>query len=575
MQGRIVYTVFKELDFGTSLTAGPYADSGIAQAFRDAVRGGTQESLAQTDFAPYGPSYDDQADFIASPIIEAGQLRGVWIFQIPIDQINSVMTSEQQWKQVGLGDSGETYLVGPDKTLRNISHFQIEDPDGYQTGLKSAGVAPVLLETRAKGSGIGLQPVNTPGVVTALTGKDGFAIFPDYRGVPVLSAYGPLDIAGLEWVILSEIDEAEAVGPAHEWFDDILFNAFGFAGLITAVSCLIGDWFAGSVSRPMLSLARELRYVGDEADLTRKAEINREDEIGVMAHALNAMQAKFQAAIIKITDSSDSDSSSSTQLSAITSRSRASVSRQQSETDQLATSREEMAATAQEIANSSNHASSAADEAQKATEEGREVVSISTDSIRRLARDLADSAAQVEKLRQDSEAIGGVLDVIRGVAEQTNLLALNAAIEAARAGEQGRGFAVVADEVRTLASRTQQSTEEIQQMIEQVQDGANQEAQSMTKSHDRADRGAQQAVETDTTLDCVSEAIQRMNEMIYQVASAAEQQSAVAVQMSQGVQTIVQTGEETLQNAEQTSQASNALSQLAIDLKTLVMQFRI
>ncbi|MEN8179851.1 MAG: methyl-accepting chemotaxis protein [Pseudomonadota bacterium] len=574
--GRIIYSVFKELDYGTSLRNGPYANSGIAQAFQNALSGRFQDTLVQTDFAPYAPSYDDQAAFIASPITDAGQLIGVLIFQIPIDQINKVMTSDQQWKQVGLGNSGETYLVGPDKTLRNMSRFQIEDPDGYREALRTGGLTPAVVDMiAAKGSGIGLQPVNTAGAAEALSGQSGFDIFPDYRGVPVLSAYSPVKIVGLDWAILSEIDAAEAYGPAQRLFDSILTNAIVITILVIIISCLIGYWFAGSVSRPMLTIARELRHIGDEADLTRKVAIDRKDEIGSMANALNEMQDKFRVALIKIAESSDSVSSSSTELTAITTQSHTSISQQQAETDQLATAMEEMASTAQEIASSTNYASTAASDAQAATEKGRTVVSVTTDSIRRLAQELTASASKVERLKQDSEAIGSVLDVIRGVAEQTNLLALNAAIEAARAGEQGRGFAVVADEVRTLASRTQQSTEEIQKMIEHVQEGADQVAQSMIQSHDQADQGVNQAAKTDTALDAISEAIQRMNEMIYQVASAADEQSTVALQMSRSVQNIAQTGNETLQGADHATQASDSLSQLAVDLKALVNRFRI
>ena len=203
------------------------------------------------------------------------------------------------------------------------------------------------------------------------------------------------------------------------------------------------------------------------------------------------------------------------------------------------------------------------------------MVSITTHNIRDLARELTESASRVERLKQDSLAIGGVLDVIRGVAEQTNLLALNAAIEAARAGEQGRGFAVVADEVRTLASRTQQSTEEIQQMILQLQNGADLVATDMLQSHERADQGVKQATEADAALDAIAAAIQCVNERIFQVASAAEEQSAVAQEMSRGVQSIAQSATETLQGAEHTAQASDSLSGLAVELKKMVERFRI
>jgi PAS domain S-box-containing protein len=215
--GRIVYSVFKEIDFGTSLNNGPHRDSNLALAFRSAVAADAASFTKLVDYAPYEPSYDAPAAFIASPIFDGANLVGVLALQLPIDRINDVMTSHRRWSEVGLGSSGETYLVGSDYKLRNQSRFLIEDKDNYLTLISQTGMPEIdVSKIRKFGTSIGLQKVETAGTKAALQGERGTATFLDYRGVPVLSAYKPLEIGGLRWAIMSEIDEAEALAPATD-----------------------------------------------------------------------------------------------------------------------------------------------------------------------------------------------------------------------------------------------------------------------------------------------------------------------------------------------------------------------
>jgi len=574
-QGRVVYSVFKEVDFGTSLLNGPYANSGLGEAFRAATALNDPSGVVQTDYAVYRPSYDDQAAFIASPIVADGKTKGVLVFQIPIAEINDVMTSGGEWQKVGLGQTGETYLVGPDRTLRSASRSQIEDPQAYLAALRAAGVTGSVLEhIETFGSGVGLQPVDTLGANEALQGKSGFAIFDDYRGGTVLSAYAPLDIHGLEWGILSEIDRDEAFAPAEAMVADIALQTGILVTVIIALGVGVGIWFANSLSRPLAYLTGEIKSIAEHSDLTRQLALERKDELGDIADALNGMFVQFREALKLISHSSEQLSSASTELSVTTGQTRSVTAQQQAEADQMATAVEQMAATATEVAQSAGSASAGADEANSAVEEGRGLVSATHATIAELANEVASVNEVVARLKGDSEAIGGVLDVIRSVAEQTNLLALNAAIEAARAGEQGRGFAVVADEVRTLASRTQSSTEEIQQMIERVQTGADRAARGMTQSREQAERSVTQSNEADMALTRISEAIKRMNDMNHQIASAAEEQSSVSAEVSSSVHSIARASAETNASANQIAQSSEALNQVAVGLHDLVERFK-
>ncbi|WP_375709491.1 methyl-accepting chemotaxis protein [Pseudomonas sp. NCCP-436] len=234
-----------------------------------------------------------------------------------------------------------------------------------------------------------------------------------------------------------------------------------------------------------------------------------------------------------------------------------------------------MSATAQEVARSAAAAVNSAQSVNQETVNGRELVETQVEAIRKLAGEIDQSVAVINQLASDSAAISQVLDVIKGIAEQTNLLALNAAIEAARAGEQGRGFAVVADEVRNLAKRTQHSTEEIETMIARLQGGVDAAVQTMSSSHQMADATVSQSAQVQQALENILAAVGIIVDQNQQIAAAAEQQTAVAHDIDRNIVEINHTGERTAQGASQTEQASHELSELVTRLKQLIGAFRV
>lgn len=299
--GSIVYSVFKEVDYGTSLLDGPHSNSALAEVFRAARDSDSIDSVHIVDFSRYEPSYNGQASFIASPIYRNGEKIGVLAFQMPVDRINNLMTDNKGWQQVGLGLSGESYLIANDGTLRNQSRFLIEQPENYLKSLLKQGVDPARVEEIATlNTSIGLQRVDTLGVKRALAGDTGTEIIEDYRGISVLSAFKPLNIDGLDWVILSEIDEAEAFAELSRLQYQIVL-----AGVVLLLLFGMLAWkLSSSITRP-LSQLRESANKLAAGRLEQPVVCASSDEVGDLADSFDAMRLELMHSFKAIQQKND------------------------------------------------------------------------------------------------------------------------------------------------------------------------------------------------------------------------------------------------------------------------------
>lgn len=330
-----------------------------------------------------------------------------------------------------------------------------------------------------------------------------------------------------------------------------------------------------------MSVIRSINVVANAAtqlaggDLTARVELTTRDEMSAIGRSFNNMSQSFRDLVSQVMASSAQVATAAEELSAITRDTTSGIAQQQAETSQVAAATNEMSATVQEVATSAQGAFGASQDATSEAREGERVVHNTIEQINALAGRIQSSAETIQALEADSESIGSVVDVIRSIAEQTNLLALNAAIEAARAGEQGRGFAVVADEVRNLASKTQASTREIQTIVEKLQTAARCAVTEMNQSRDQANRGVQAASEAGVSLQKITAAVGVISDMNTHIASAAEEQSAVAEEINRNIFNIAQITEQNATGANQTSVASQELAQLASGLQEVVSRFRV
>ncbi len=495
--GDIVYSVYKELDFTTSLKDGPYAGTNFGRVFREVNNSNDPHYVKLEDFEPYPPSYEGAASFIASSIYDGAEKVGVLLFQMPIDKINQVMTSDNDWKSVGLGESGETYIVGKDLEMRSQSRFLIEDSAGYFAMMKRLGTNQGLLNTiEAKGSTILLQKVETKGTRAAVSGSTNVEIFPDYRDVRVLSAYAPLGIKDVEWSIMAEIDEEEVMRPVAALSRQMYIIAGGLIALIVGLGYLV----------------------------TRIT--------GKVTNVIKGM-------VTSLTESSTQIASASTEVSSSSQSLAEGTSEQASSIEETSASMEEMSSTTKQNAENAKEASQLAAQCNQTAVMGSESVGEMNNAM--------------QDINASSKKISDIIKVIDGIAFQTNLLALNAAVEAARAGEHGKGFAVVAEEVRNLAQRSATAAKDTAVLIEDSVGKADEGTRLSGKCNEVLSEIVTKVKKVTTLIeeistaseeqrngiDQVGRAIVEMDKVTQQNAANAEETSAASEEMSAQAQSLM------------------------------------
>jgi methyl-accepting chemotaxis protein len=630
--GNIVYTVFKELDFATSLVNGPYARTRLGDAFRQSWSLDKPGMVALSEFGEYLPSYNDQAAFLGTPIFEGSRKIGVLIVQVPIDKINSVMTHEGMWKERGLGDSGETYLVSAtDGTPRSIARLAAEDISAYARSVGDAGFAKGLVNAvAAKGTSIGLVPIKTQATREVFEkGATGFGVYPNYAEAPVLGAYAPLSVLGLKWAIVAEIRASEAFAPVAAVREKVVVWSTGIAAALLAVGLLIAFSLLRSVTRPITRMQATVAAIAD-GDLAARSRLGGDDEFGQLSRAfddllddrvarladaerenedLNNSVVQLLQAVAQLSNKdltakapvtanvigtvSDSINllahetgrvlSEVTSIAAQVKLSTERVKRQgESVTATAAAERSDVERASENLANASKvmtqvaelaaASNRAAEQATSSTVSALSAVNETVKGMEGIRESIAEAEKRIKRLGERSQEITGVVNLINTIAERTHVLALNASMQAAAAGDAGRGFAVVAEEVQRLAESSRQATQQIAQLVNNIQIETADTINTVNKTISQVVSGSALAAKSGQQMRETQQSTASLVELVKRITSSAQVQMKIATELRNRVHQI---GASTEKTAAEILLQSEATADLAKSADRLVESVRV
>lgn len=631
--GFVVYTYFKELDYGTNLRSGPWAQTGLGQSFSKAMAAKNADEVLITDYAPYRPSYDDQASFVSTPIVEDGKTIGVFVVQLPVDRVNQIMTFDGHWTDVGLGESGETYLVGVDKTPRSISRFMKQNSAGFvemMRGLKTPQARLAAMDSRD--SNIGLMTVDTRGVQNALAGKTGTAVYPDYRGIEVLGSYAPIDVLGLRWVILSEIDAAESSAPVTALQRGIAIAGLATLVLVGLIALFAALRLARSINVPLSRVQDTVLKVG-AGDLDARTGLQSNDEIGQLATAFDGLLDEKVAELaraqqeneqlnnsvieimtsvaqlaqrdlnVKVPVSEDVTGAVSDAINMMTtSTARAlrdvnAISAQVSDSsnrvkqradtvlkladeasNQANAASAELSTTANALRQIGEQAQGAGREAERAlstTGEALNVVRATVEGITASRDQIRETEKRVKRLAERSQEISSAVTIIGQIAERTSVLALNASMQAVAAGEAGRGFAVVADEVKRLAENAREATQQIAGLVNAIQSDTTETLQAMNGTITQVVDITRLADKAGAQMNDTREATEALVNSVRTISQATQTQGEASQRLLARAYELISASQRTLEEIEQQRGDTEHLNASASALVRTVSEFRL
>ena len=611
--GDIVYSVYKELDFTTSLIDGPYADTNFGRAFQLASGAQNPDDIFLVDYEPYLPSYENAASFISAPIFNGQEKIGVAIFQMPIARINQIMA-----ERTGLGGTGETYAVGQDNLFRSESRF-----------LEELSTSSTIINDQI--------PVTTAAAARALRGESGTGIINDYRGKKVLSSWAPITVyEGIEgvsepirWALLSEIDYAEVTSP---------ITASGLArnaGLIVFVGLILGLFFAFQFAKGITQQAESindmLMQIGI-GDFDARAEVVTNDELGDVAVALNAMcdntlsliqsreeREQIEQSIFELVQEMEEIAEGDLTITAdvreditgpiagtvnfMIGQLRELVKRVKAATSHLGESAEEVreisvalsdnsrqqaqrivatnnqvreiTSSIRSVAKKSQISAEVAEKARQAAANGLHAVSDTVDGMQRIRNQVQETSKRIKRLGESSQEIGEIVQLIAEIADRTSILALNASIQAAMAGDAGQGFAVVAEEVERLAERSNDATKQIATLIKAIQTETSEAITDMEESTREVVEGSQLATQAGSTLYEIDNVSTQLAELISDVSKATDGQTGAAAQIAETMSEISDNTGLAAERSQAAAQRVEALTDLATELRDSVSRFQV
>jgi methyl-accepting chemotaxis protein len=631
---QVVYTVFKELDFGSRLADGISAKTKLAETYYRVKNAKSRDDVYLSDFEPYLASYNDQAAFAAVPVFDGDRQVGVLAMQYPIDKITATMSSNRTWPQIGLGQTGDAFLVGADYLMRTDARYLVEESSRktYVEQMKGKLDAERLALMQAKNSTIGLVKIESDATRAAQSGQTSVIRFVDYRGIPSIGAFAPLKVQGLNWAVVTKIDAAEADAPVQALSrSTLLRTAAVAAGVLLVVGALM-TYFLRRFMQPITHLHNTVNAVAGGKTGAR-SQLAQADEIGELGRAfdkllderiaqlekaskenetlntsvIGLLQTVFQLSNKDLTARADVTedvigtlSSSINQFSDETSRTLAevnqiahqvratseAVSQQASRVDERAqddrSSLEQMQVNLQratkqlmQVAQLSDDSNKVAEKASLATDGALRAVSATVRGMDDLRDSISETEKRFKRLGERSQEISSAVSLINTISERTHMLAMNASMQAATAGEAGRGFAVVAEEVQRLSESSRAATTTISQLVQNIQLETNETLYTMNRLISQVVSQSEQAQRAGEQMTLTQSTTAQLVGLVQQIAQFSEQQSLLGRELQLSVSKLNKGSEQTVSAISEQTRSTVTLVDFSRRLAESVAQFKL